>query len=29
MAEENEARNGTEAVCALYFLEDLCQFLRL
>ena len=29
MAEENEVKNGTESVCALYFLEDLCRFLRL
>ena len=29
MAEENEVKNGTESLCALYFLEDLCRFLRL
>lgn len=29
MAEENETKNGTESVYALYFLEDLCKFLGL
>ena len=29
MAEDNEARTGTESVYALYFLEDLCKFLGL
>lgn len=29
MAEDNESKTGTESVNALYFLEDLCRFLRL
>lgn len=29
MAEQNEVKNGTESVYALYFLEDLCNFLGL
>lgn len=29
MAEDNEVKTGTESVNALYFLEDLCNFLRL